>query len=119
MKTPRSLDMLSSILKFFAHESCGQCSPCRVGTRQLADLPKKFGKGQGTAADLERMVNVSKDHVRHLAVSSRTIPDHAGEERHREFPRGFSKEWKTLVKSFEMRSSVIPAKAGIGLFKRL
>jgi len=54
------LDMLASILKFFVHESCGQCSPCRVGTRQLADLLEKIRKGQGTEADLERMVNVSK-----------------------------------------------------------
>jgi NADH-quinone oxidoreductase subunit F len=54
------LDMLSSILKFFVHESCGQCSPCRVGTRQLADLAGKIGKGQGAAEDLDRMVNVSK-----------------------------------------------------------
>jgi NADH:ubiquinone oxidoreductase subunit F (NADH-binding) len=54
------LDMLASILKFFVHESCGQCSPCRVGTRQLADLLEKIRKGQGTEVDIERMGNVSK-----------------------------------------------------------
>jgi len=54
------LDMLASILKFFVHESCGQCSPCRVGTRQLADLLEKIRKGPGTEVDIERMVNVSK-----------------------------------------------------------
>ena len=57
------LDMLSSIMKFFVHESCGQCSPCRVGTRQIADLADKFRKGQGTELDLDRMVNVSKTMV--------------------------------------------------------
>ncbi len=28
--------MLSSIMDFFAHESCGKCVPCRVGTARLA-----------------------------------------------------------------------------------
>jgi NADH-quinone oxidoreductase subunit F len=54
------LDMLISILKFFAHESCGQCTPCRVGTHQLLDLADQFRQGRGSEADLERMVNTSK-----------------------------------------------------------
>jgi NADH:ubiquinone oxidoreductase subunit F (NADH-binding) len=53
-------EMLLSILKFFAHESCGQCTPCRVGTHQLLDLADHFRQGQGSEADLERMINVSK-----------------------------------------------------------
>jgi NADH:ubiquinone oxidoreductase subunit F (NADH-binding) len=32
------LTMLGSILRFFEHESCGKCVPCRVGTRHLVDL---------------------------------------------------------------------------------
>jgi NADH:ubiquinone oxidoreductase subunit F (NADH-binding) len=32
------LDMLHSILRFFGHESCGKCVPCRVGSRQLLIL---------------------------------------------------------------------------------
>ncbi|MCX5906227.1 MAG: SLBB domain-containing protein, partial [Deltaproteobacteria bacterium] len=56
-------DMLFSILKFFAHESCGQCSPCRIGTRQLVDLAYKIRSGQGGAADLELMVNLCKTMV--------------------------------------------------------
>jgi NADH:ubiquinone oxidoreductase subunit F (NADH-binding) len=55
--------MLGSILKFFVHESCGQCSPCRVGTRQLANLIEKIRKEQATESDLERMVSVSKTMV--------------------------------------------------------
>jgi NADH-quinone oxidoreductase subunit F len=54
------LDMLFSILKFFAHESCGQCSPCRIGTRQLVDLAYKIREGQGAAGDLNIMVNLSQ-----------------------------------------------------------
>ena len=32
------LEMLRSILRFFQHESCGKCVPCRVGTQQLLIL---------------------------------------------------------------------------------
>jgi NADH-quinone oxidoreductase subunit F len=54
------VDMLFSILKFFAHESCGQCSPCRIGTRQLLDLIYRIREGKGKAADLDLMVNLSR-----------------------------------------------------------
>jgi NADH:ubiquinone oxidoreductase subunit F (NADH-binding) len=36
------LDMLHSILRFFGHESCGKCVPCRVGTRHLLILLEKI-----------------------------------------------------------------------------
>ena len=39
-----------SIAKFFAHESCGQCAPCRIGTRQLVDLAYRIRSGRGRAA---------------------------------------------------------------------
>jgi NADH:ubiquinone oxidoreductase subunit F (NADH-binding) len=39
MATDRSIrEMLNSILRFFQHESCGKCVPCRVGTQQLLVL---------------------------------------------------------------------------------
>jgi len=54
------VDMLFSILKFFAHESCGQCAPCRIGTRQLLDFIYRIREGKGAVADLDRMVNLGK-----------------------------------------------------------
>ena len=47
-----------SILKFFAHESCGQCSPCRIGTRHLVDLIYKIKTGEGTEKDLDTMLKI-------------------------------------------------------------
>ena len=49
------LDMLHSILRFFEHESCGKCVPCRVGTRQLRILLEKLvtnGHTKSTNIDL-------------------------------------------------------------------
>jgi NADH:ubiquinone oxidoreductase subunit F (NADH-binding)/(2Fe-2S) ferredoxin len=51
-------EILFSILKFFAHESCGQCSPCRIGTRHLVDLIYKIKTGEGTEKDLDTMLKI-------------------------------------------------------------
>jgi NADH-quinone oxidoreductase subunit F len=40
-------------IKFFKHESCGKCSPCREGTHWLAGVYRKLGEGRGTQADVE------------------------------------------------------------------
>jgi NADH:ubiquinone oxidoreductase subunit F (NADH-binding) len=48
MSEDRSIfDMTHSILKFFKHESCGKCVPCRIGTAQLMQLMKQT-KENGT-----------------------------------------------------------------------
>jgi NADH:ubiquinone oxidoreductase subunit F (NADH-binding) len=49
------VDMLWSILRFFRHESCGKCAPCRNGSQQLYELISKLKKGQGTADDLDKL----------------------------------------------------------------
>jgi NADH:ubiquinone oxidoreductase subunit F (NADH-binding) len=89
-------EMLLSILKFFAHESCGQCTPCRVGTHQLLDLADQFRQGRGrrpTWSDGQR----GQSHGGHL-LCPRAVPDHAGEERGGQFPRRFFEEWKSRGK---------------------
>ena len=40
-------------IKFFKHESCGKCSPCREGTFWLANVYKKLREGRGTKQDVE------------------------------------------------------------------
>jgi NADH-quinone oxidoreductase subunit F len=52
-------EMLFSILKFYAHESCGQCSPCRVGTHQLLQLAWKIREGKGKAEDIDIMLKLA------------------------------------------------------------
>ncbi|MCK4308003.1 NADH-quinone oxidoreductase subunit NuoF [candidate division WOR-3 bacterium] len=37
-------DFLTCCMKFFAHESCGKCSICRIGTRQIYEAFKRLGK---------------------------------------------------------------------------
>jgi NADH-quinone oxidoreductase subunit F len=40
-------------IKFFKHESCGKCSPCREGTFWLASVYRKLREGRGTKQDIE------------------------------------------------------------------
>jgi NADH:ubiquinone oxidoreductase subunit F (NADH-binding) len=54
------VDMLWSILRFFRHESCGKCSPCRNGTEMLYRLITKIKKGEGTMDDVELMQTIAE-----------------------------------------------------------
>jgi NADH-quinone oxidoreductase subunit F len=44
--------------KFYMHESCGKCTPCREGTRWLVQLLERIEAGEGTQADLDLVVDV-------------------------------------------------------------
>jgi len=49
------LDGMRNFAHFFAHESCGFCTPCRVGTSLMRDLVDKVHTGHGARADLDEM----------------------------------------------------------------
>jgi NADP-reducing hydrogenase subunit HndC len=46
-------------LDFTVEESCGKCSPCRIGNKRLHELLEHICKGNGTLSDLERLRNMS------------------------------------------------------------
>jgi NADH-quinone oxidoreductase subunit F len=46
--------------KFYMHESCGKCTPCREGTRWLVRLLETIEAGDGTQADLDLVVEVCR-----------------------------------------------------------
>ncbi len=54
------VDFLRNVLSFFRHESCGQCVPCRVGTRQLYQLMDRIASGSGTPEDVEAMTTTAQ-----------------------------------------------------------
>src|SRR4029077_15637206 len=41
------------IMKFYAHESCGQCTPCREGTGGLERVTRRLSAGEGRPGDVE------------------------------------------------------------------
>ena len=46
--------------RFYAHESCGQCSPCREGTSWLEKVLHRMEHGQGKMSDIDLLSNVAK-----------------------------------------------------------
>jgi len=47
------------IMKFFAHESCGQCTPCREGTGWLEKVSRRVADGNGKPDDLELLASIA------------------------------------------------------------
>ncbi len=49
------LEIAAQFSAFFAHESCGFCTPCRVGTQLQWQLIQKLRRGEGTMGDLQEL----------------------------------------------------------------
>ncbi len=52
------VDATLRLTRFFAHESCGKCTPCRVGTQQLVSTLQRIEAGRGQAGDVERLLSL-------------------------------------------------------------
>jgi NADH-quinone oxidoreductase subunit F len=60
-ETTCMVDALDSAAKFFAHESCGQCSPCREGTGWVYRIVRRIVEGQGRIQDLDDLLAIAGD----------------------------------------------------------
>ena len=49
------VDIAKFFLEFTVDESCGKCTPCRIGTKRLYEILEKITNGQGTLEDLDEM----------------------------------------------------------------
>ncbi|MEA4966593.1 MAG: NuoF family protein, partial [Bacteroidaceae bacterium] len=47
-------------LEFTVEESCGKCSPCRIGNKRLHEILEKITKGNGTMEDLDNLTNLGR-----------------------------------------------------------
>ena len=54
-ETTCMVDIAKFFLEFTVDESCGKCTPCRVGTKRLLEILNKITSGNGTLADLDKM----------------------------------------------------------------
>lgn len=49
------VDIAKFFLDFTVDESCGKCTPCRIGTKRMYEMLDKITKGQGTLEDLDKL----------------------------------------------------------------
>jgi NADH-quinone oxidoreductase subunit F len=53
------VDVLYNCTRFFAHESCGQCTPCREGTDWARKILERIRAGHGTARDIDLLLEIA------------------------------------------------------------
>lgn len=53
------VDVAKFYMTFICDESCGKCSPCRIGTKRLLEILDKITEGRGTMEDIDRLEELS------------------------------------------------------------
>jgi len=53
--------LIQRITKFYAHESCGQCTPCREGCKWMEDIIERILHGHGKIEDLDLLMNITEN----------------------------------------------------------
>ena len=59
------LEVALKVAKFYAHESCGKCVPCREGTNWTVKMLERIGSGEATPMDLDIMASVQEQIIGH------------------------------------------------------
>jgi NADH-quinone oxidoreductase subunit F len=59
------VEVARRLTDFFAHESCGQCTPCRMGTQRLKEVLTRIVRGQGKPGDLDLLEEICTGIVGH------------------------------------------------------
>jgi ferredoxin len=54
------VDVARFYMDFCVDESCGKCSPCRIGTTQLLKILNKIADGKGEEEDLDKLMSISQ-----------------------------------------------------------
>ena len=53
------VDVLYNACRFFAHESCGQCTPCREGTAWSTKILERIREGKGKLSDIDLLMEIA------------------------------------------------------------
>ena len=54
------VDLAKFFLEFVQEESCGKCSPCRIGTKRMLEIMERITEGHGKAGDIELLEELSQ-----------------------------------------------------------
>ncbi len=55
------LDVLKRVTKFYAHESCGQCTPCRIGTSWIHKIVTRLAEGEKQKEDIDTIIRLASN----------------------------------------------------------
>jgi [NiFe] hydrogenase diaphorase moiety large subunit len=110
------LDMVRNFAHFFAHESCGFCTPCRVGGNLLRNLVEKVAAGQASEYDLGEMRGIGAV-MRQASYCGlgHTAPNHVFDTLEK-FPAIYSRRLRSsdYTPSFDLDAALSEARAVTG-----
>lgn len=70
------VDVAKFYMEFICDESCGKCSPCRIGTKRMLELLTKITKGQATMEDLDKLIDLANNiKTNSLCALGQTAPN--------------------------------------------
>lgn len=55
------VDLVKVLLQFFRFESCGKCTPCRIGTQRTYEIVERISQGRGKLEDLDTLENIAAE----------------------------------------------------------
>ena len=55
------VDIAKFFLEFTVSESCGKCTPCRIGTRRMLDILNRITEGKGEEGDIEKLIELGEE----------------------------------------------------------
>jgi NADH-quinone oxidoreductase subunit F len=54
-------EVLRAVARFYSHESCGQCTPCRIGTSWINKIVQRIGSGGGEKDDIDTIMRLASN----------------------------------------------------------
>jgi NADH-quinone oxidoreductase subunit F len=104
-ETTPVVDVLYNIARFFEHESCGQCTPCREGTGWMLKIADRIRRGQGRLEDLSILDEVGQTMGIMPGTTICGLADGAGWPV-KQIVRKFRPELEQYIRSGERRTSL-------------
>jgi NADH-quinone oxidoreductase subunit F len=108
---------LENLLTFYAHESCGQCTPCREGSDWALDVVRRIRRGYGRPEDLDTLLRVARFASQGMTICP--LGD-AFCEPIRSFLNHFRHEFEAAIENAEAlppkKTPVLPVRSDRGLY---
>ena len=117
-----SVDMvwaLENLLVFYAHESCGQCTPCREGSDWAVDVVRRIRRGYGRSEDIETLRRIARYASQGMTICPlgdafcgpiESFLDHFGHEFEEAIAKSLPKVGANLP--------ILPVRTGVGLYEK-
>jgi NADH-quinone oxidoreductase subunit F len=110
---------LENLLTFYAHESCGQCTPCREGSDWALDVVRRIRRGFGRTEDLDTLLRIARFASQGMTICP--LGD-AFCEPIKSYLNHFRHEFEAAIEAGRplpaRKSPVLPVRSGRGLYGR-